>query len=256
MKDTVVVRPRRVADPTTRLICLGFCGGGAGSYGPWADSLPAGVELAAICYPGREGRFTEPFADDWDTLVEDALSAVHSATDTRYVLFGHSMGGWMAFDVASRIEELGGPLPDALVVSAANAPSRGLTPQDMFPARHESDDQLTDWMRTFGLLPAHVLDDPDLGEIAVELMRADIRVRDTFRYREGAAVSVPVQILTGDADPVIDPHATAQWRTLSKGVFRHDLLPGGHFYTPDVWRTLPTRIAALDDRSRVTPSPA
>jgi hypothetical protein len=25
----------------------------------------------------------------------------------------------------------------------------------------------------------------------------------------------------------------------------HDVLPGGHFYTPDIWRGLPSRITAL-----------
>ncbi|MFJ5548549.1 thioesterase II family protein [Streptomyces sp. NPDC093225] len=245
MQDTIVVRPRKVADARLRLVCLGFCGGGAGSYVPWADVLPEGVELAAICYPGREGRFAEDCAEDWDALAEDAVRAVLSAADTDYVLFGHSMGGWMAFDVAARIEERGGPLPKALVVSSANAPSRGLTVQDMFPAQRDSDEQIMHWMETFGLLPQYVLDDPDLRDMALELMRADVRVRDTFYHREGARVGVPVQVINGDSDEVIDPRAPEQWRRLAAGDYRHDVLPGGHFYTPEIWASLPTRIAAL-----------
>lgn len=243
--DTVVVRPRRDPEAARTLVCLGYCGGGSASYLPWAPLMPPGTELAAICYPGRDGRFLEDFAEDWDALVEDAVAAVESAADRPYVLFGHSMGGWTAFDVVSRIEERGGPLPEALVVSAANAPSRGLTPQDMFPAQRDTDEELVHWMRTFGLLPAHVLDDPELSEMAIELMRADIRVRDTFRYRDGARVSVPLQVLTGDADPVIEPNTAEQWRVLATGDFRHDVLPGGHFYTPETWAALPSRIAAL-----------
>ncbi|MEU9125508.1 alpha/beta fold hydrolase [Streptomyces sp. NPDC048506] len=245
MQDTVVVRPRPVPAASQRLVCLGFCGGGAGSYLAWTDVMPPGTELAAVCYPGREGRFAEEFARDWDELAEDAVSAVLSAADLPYVLFGHSMGGWMAFDVAARIEERGGPAPASLVVSSANAPSRGLTPQDMFPAQADSDGALMDWMTTFGLMPEHVLDDPDLSEIALELMRADIRVRDSFYHREGATVSAPLQVLTGASDEVIDPRTGQQWRKLATGPFRHDELPGGHFYTPEVWQHLPDRIAAL-----------
>lgn len=245
VSDTVVVRPRRDAQAARTLVCLGFCGGGSGSYLPWAEIMPPGVELASICYPGRDGRFLEDFAGDWDELAEDAVAAVRAAADLPYVLFGHSMGGWMAFDVAARLEERGGPVPEALVVSSANAPNRGLTPRDMFPSRQDTDEQLVHWMRTFGLLPAHVLDDPDLSEMAIDLMRADIRVRDTFHYREGAAVTVPLQVLTGDADEVIDADTAAQWRELAGGDFRHDELPGGHFYTPEIWADLPQRIAAL-----------
>ena len=251
-QETIVVRPRRVPDARLTMVCLGFCGGGAGSYMPWAPEMPERVELAAVCYPGREGRFAEDFARDWDELAEDAVRAVLGAAETPYVLFGHSMGGWMAFDVASRIAEAGGRSPEALVVSSANAPSRGLTPQDMFPAQQESDAQLLDWMRTFGLLPEHVLNDPDLQDMAVELMRADIRVRDTFHYRDGAMVDVPLQVLTGSSDEVIEPNTAEQWRALAGGGFRHDVLPGGHFYTPDIWSSLPNRIAALTELSPVS----
>lgn len=79
MKDTIVVRPRRDPSATKRFICLGFCGGGAGSYVKWADAMPSGMEFAAICYPGREGRFVDDFAGDWDELVDDTLDAVVSA---------------------------------------------------------------------------------------------------------------------------------------------------------------------------------
>lgn len=133
-QDTTVIPIKPPDRHTVRtLLCLGFCGGGTGPYHSWSDSLPAEVALSAICYPGREGRFLEPYAADWEELAADATTAVLSAADGPYVLFGHSMGGWMAFDVAARIEDAAGPAPEALVVSSCNAPDRGLTPRDMFP---------------------------------------------------------------------------------------------------------------------------
>jgi len=245
-QDLVVVRSRRTASPARTLVCLGFCGGGTGQYHQWGGVLPGDVDLAAICYPGREGRFLEECAQNWDALAEDATQAVLSAAaEGPYVLFGHSMGGWMAFDVAVRIGRLGGPAPEALVVSSANAVSRGLTSKDMFPAQQNTDEQLIGWMNTHGMMPEHVASDPDLTELAVELMRADIRVRDTFHYVPGSRVDVPLQVLTGETDTVIEPNAGGQWRSLANGDFRHDVLPGGHFYTPEVWSRLPTCIPAL-----------
>ncbi|MEV8480097.1 alpha/beta fold hydrolase [Streptomyces sp. NPDC051173] len=245
IQDTTVIRLRRSEDAERTFICLGFCGGGAGAYHPWVDTLPEGTDLTAICYPGREGRFLEDFATDWTALAEDAVDAVISAVDRPYILFGHSMGGWMAFDVAARIEAAGQPAPDALVVSSCNAPSRGLTPRDMFPSQRDTDAELLDWMETHGLMAPHVLGDPDLQEMALEIMRADIRVRDTFHCIDGSKVTVPVQMLSGLDDDVIESDAGAQWSKLALGDYRHDTLPGGHFYTPKIWKTLPQYIAAI-----------
>lgn len=245
-QDTTVVRSHRASNPSRTLVCLGFCGGGTGPYHAWGGVVPSDVDLAAICYPGREGRFLEGFARNWDELADDATEAVLSAaTEGPYVLFGHSMGGWMAFDVAVRIDKRGGAAPEALVVSSANAPSRGLTVKDMFPDQRDTDEQLLGWMRTHGLMAEHVLNDPDLQEMALELMRADIRVRDTFAHHPGHRVKIPLQVITGENDDVIDPDAGVQWKNLSLGDYRHDVLPGGHFYTPDIWRRLPTFIPAL-----------
>ncbi|WP_392667061.1 thioesterase II family protein [Streptomyces sp. LN785] len=248
MRDTTVVRPKRKPDARRILFCLGFCGGGTGAYLPWAAALPEDTELAVICYPGREGRFTEEFAETWEELVQDSLSAVRSAADRPYVLFGHSLGGWMAFDLAVRIKESGGRAPDAVVVSSANSPRRQLDGHDMWPnsprAAH-SDVLLVEWMTSFGLIPQHALDDPDLREMAVDLMRADLQVRDSFRFRPGSAVDVPLQLFTGLTDEVVEPNTADHWRELAQGGFRHDVLPGSHFYTPQVWASLPGRIPAL-----------
>ncbi|MFD4504867.1 thioesterase II family protein [Streptomyces sp. NPDC058457] len=245
-QDLIVVRSRRTENAARTLICLGFCGGGTGQYHQWGGVLPPDVDLAAICYPGREGRFMEDFAQTWDALADDTTQAVLSAAaEGPYVLLGHSMGGWMAFDVTVRIEQLGGPAPEALVVSSANAANRGLTAQDGSPTQQDTDEQLLGWMTMHGMLPEHVVNDPDLQELAVELMRADIRVRDTFHYVPGSKVSVPLQVLTGETDTVIEPNAGEYWRDLTTGDFRHDVLPGGHFYTPEVWSRIPTYIPAL-----------
>ncbi|WP_061293938.1 thioesterase II family protein [Herbidospora cretacea] len=245
MLDTVVVRRRVDPDARLRLICLGFCGGGAASYLHWDPVMPPGVELASVCYPGREGRFAADYARDWTELSGDAVAAVRSAADLPFVLYGHSMGGWMAFEVAARLEREGGPLPEAVAVSSVNAPSRGLTERDKYPSQHDTDEQLIAWIRTHGVAAEHILGDPDLRELALELMRADLRVRDTFFHRPGTRLGVPLQVLTGLTDTVVVPEARAQWSELTTGPFRYDELPGGHFFTPEVWRELPGHIAAL-----------
>lgn len=250
LQDASVVRPESRPAATHTLVCLGFCGGGTGPYRTWPALLDETTELALVCYPGREGRFTEDFAATWEELAEDAAASVLRAAEQRpYTLFGHSMGGWMAFDVAARLEERGAHAPEQLIVSACNAPDRGVTERDRFPRIEDADRRLLEWMREIGLLPAYVAEDPDLAEMAIELMRADIVVRDSYRPRPGAAVSMPVQVLYGQDDEVIEPEVAAQWARVARGGLRVDALPGGHFYTQPLWEALPEHFAPRKEQS-------
>ncbi|MFJ2766648.1 thioesterase II family protein [Streptomyces sp. NPDC087300] len=248
LQDASVVRPEPRPAAAHRIVCLGFCGGGTGPYRDWPGLLADDTELALVCYPGREGRFAEEFATSWDELAADATeSVVRAAGGLPYTLFGHSMGGWMAFDVAARLEARGGHAPERLIVSSCNAPDRGVTERDRFPRIEDADGQLLDWMQEIGLLPPYVVEDADLSEMAVELMRADILVRDSYRPAPGASVTLPVQVLYGADDAVIEPAVAEQWARVARGELRVDALPGGHFYTKPLWKALPEHFAPREE---------
>ncbi|WP_399095006.1 thioesterase II family protein [Streptomyces sp. BBFR2] len=245
VRDTTIVPLHRSPHAERTLVGLSFFGGGTAAYQPWTAHMPAGTDLAVLCYPGREGRFAEDFARDWDGLAADVTRSLRAADLGPYTLFGHSMSGWMAFDVAARLDSDEARRPEALVLSSCNAPDRGLTAGERLPTPQDADERLLEWLGTHGLLPRHVREHAGLTEVALELVRADIEVRDTFVYG-GAEVSVPLQMFFGADDPLISPDAAARWSALTSGPYRHDVLGGGHFYTPEIWQTLPSRIASIN----------
>lgn len=245
-RDAALVVPRPKPDAARRLVCLGFCGGGTAAYRPWESVLGPSVELVLICYPGRDGRYGEPLAQNWAELAADATDKVNRAADRPYGLFGHSMGGWMAFEVATRLGAAGGPLPDRLIVSSCNAPDRPLTARDRFPSLDDPDESLLTWMATIGALPSYVRADPDLTAMALKLMRADLAVRDTYRPPAQPVTTVPTQLLFGSDDAVMERDVGPRWARLCRNGCQITELPGGHFYRPDIWSTLPDHF----DRNR------
>jgi surfactin synthase thioesterase subunit len=249
-RDTAIVRPEPRPDAVRSLLCLSFCGGGPGAYHAWSARLVPSVELVLICYPGREGRFREPFAADWKQLAEDATGAVARAVaahpERPYEVFGHSMGGWMAYDVVVRLEARGTRIPERLIVSSCNAPNRGVTDRDRFPRIEDTEERLLEWMEIVGALPAYAREDLDLREMAVELMKADIKVRDSYRPTANVMTSVPVHVLYGQDDVVIDPEVAAQWGQCTLSGARADVLPGGHFYTPQIWEEFPEHFMSVN----------
>src|SRR5262249_9000434 len=159
--------------------------GGTAPFRPWAQQLPDDTELVLVCYPGRESRFTEPYATDWETLCEEVVAAVVTDVATRpYQLFGHSMGAVMAFEVAARAGRAGlGPTPRT--VSASEAPTGWPVVDGTPPHIGQTDDELLHWMSTVGQLPRGLLGEPELVQMAVSLLRADLTVSGSYRYRPG-----------------------------------------------------------------------
>lgn len=246
-----LVRPRPNPSASRVLVCLSYCGGGTAPFRRWAAELDDDVELAIVCYPGREGRFTEPFCPDWEALATEVLVALHSLRGKPFVLFGHSMGAWLAFDVATRLEQRGMRGPDAVVVSASDAPTRHAEVRARPPLLTDTDEQLCAWLRRVGQLDEEIFADPDLREMAVELLRADMRVSNSYRYVPGVTVRAPVHLLSGAEDedtPALG--AARRWRLLAAGEFRAEVLPGGHFYDEETWARLPRTFMAGVNRER------
>ena len=95
-----LVRLRRDGPCTRlRLYCLPYAGGTAGIFRPWCDLLPPGIDVWGVEYPGHGSRISEPLTDRIDVLAELVAEAVIAQPAFPYVLFGHSMGSLVAFEM-------------------------------------------------------------------------------------------------------------------------------------------------------------
>ncbi|WP_410575602.1 thioesterase II family protein [Amycolatopsis sp. cmx-4-61] len=243
--NALVFWPRPEPEAVHRLICCSYSGGGSVPFRPWRDALPPDTELVLLCYPGREGRFTDPLAERWDELLADALAAIGPVLDKPYHLFGHSMGALVAFELTAQAELSGARTPDALIVSSCEAPSNWPEHLELPPTAHDTDEELVRWVTEEGRLPEEVGEEPELMEIALEILRADLRAAEDYRY-PGTILRTPIEFAFGDADPHITPGVVERWRRLTAGEFTATRLPGGHFYTAEAWAELPRSLTSLD----------
>src|SRR5215207_9362848 len=115
MTASWLVRQRPAAAATTRLVCVPHAGGGASAFHGWDGALGADVEVYTATLPGRERRFDEP-AHTSMAGVADPLADAVSLLDPPVALYGHSMGGLIAVEVAHRLSAAGRP-PVALFVA-------------------------------------------------------------------------------------------------------------------------------------------
>ncbi len=208
-----------------RLVAFPHAGGAASFFRPWAGELPASVELLAVQYPGRADRLSEAVIDRMDRMADLVAEALLGLLDRPLLLFGHSLGAAVAFEVALRLRSRAAPA--GLAVSGQRGPSV-MEPGD----RHLWPDELLwDDVRKLNGTAASVLDHPELTRMVLPYLRSDHRLLETYRPRPASSLDCPITALVGDRDPELTVDHARRWAEVTRGAFDLRVFPGGdHFY--------------------------
>lgn len=219
--------------PQLRLICLPYAGGSSFIFRDWDGLLPPGVEVSAWELRGRGRRFSEaPHTRIKDVVGEVAEDVACGAAP--FALYGHSMGGILAFEVARELRRRGTPAPRALFVAAASAPQRTAVPS----AYHRLPDRdLIERLRKFNGTPQVLFDNPELLRACLPVMRADFQLVETYCYQPEPPLECPIVAFGGLRDRVVDRGLLPGWEEQTSAGFSLEWLAGDHFF-PATARTV------------------
>lgn len=209
------------------LFCFPHSAGGASAYSSWVGRSPQ-VDVQPVQLPGREDLIALPPVDDMANLVDLLGREISAVAPARYALFGHSMGAAIAAELAVWFDRRGCP-PQLLVVSSAPVPPMTEAARAGLPLPPDNDGELVAHLLSLGGTPAEVFADPELREIMLEVVRADMRLlrghRPTFDR-----LPVPLLVLGAVHDEVITSGQLGAWHEHA-GVRHHaHMLAGDHFY--------------------------
>lgn len=117
-----LVEQKQNSDAMT-LICFPHAGGSASQYHAWQELLGTKLRVAAVQLPGRGGRYREAHVRSLGAAAEEVVAVLAMRESRPFALFGHSLGGLLAFEVARRCMEQGLRRPERLFVAGATPPS-------------------------------------------------------------------------------------------------------------------------------------
>ncbi|MCG8907010.1 MULTISPECIES: thioesterase II family protein [Pseudomonas] len=210
-----------------RLFCLPYSGASAMVYARWKRQLPNWIEACPVELPGRGRRFAESLQTDLRALASQLADEIAARLDQPYALFGHSLGGLLAFELAHALRERGLPRPQALFASAASAPARRDSHREL--AQEQSDAQLIERMRRLGGTPEAVFADEEMLRLTLPVMRADFLLCGLYDYRPRAPLACPIHVFGGKADR-LSVDSLSAWQDETSAGFSLEMLDGGHFF--------------------------
>lgn len=213
-----------------KLFCIPFAGGSAAAFNPWRGLLNDHIEFRPIELAGRGRRIREPLFKSIPEAVEDVYKIVKDElTQAPYALYGHSMGSVIAFELYYKIKENNLPGPIHMFFSGRGAPHM---PRDHKKKYHlMADDEFKREMIALGGMSDEFFEHPELLEVFLPLLRGDLRVNETYEYKEKAEpLTCGITVLNGKEDSEITPEEIDAWRIHGAGNCNFHLFDRGHFF--------------------------
>lgn len=218
--------PRRGAGTRhnlSRLYCLAYAGGSAHMYAPWQGTIDPAVEVCPIQLPGRGERFHEAPFTDLAELVRTIAHVIARQGRQPFSLFGHSLGGLLAFEISRFQMAAGLPLPQHLFVSGCAAP-RYRPPGSGL--HRLADAALVAALQDYKGTPAELLEHREV----LPTVRADFALVENYRYQPGPLLELPLTVLAGREDPIDSRLQVEGWAEETTAECRVEWLDGDHFF--------------------------
>lgn len=234
-------REEQVGSP--RLFAFPFAGGQSLSYRPLAEKLPATWGVFAIDPPGHGWVGGEPIRQI-DAMADFYLEHVPRELLTGSVLFGHSLGGLVAWSLARRLEERNLPAP-ALILCGTRPPHRR---DDYEPFSKLGDQRLLEVLIDMGGVPSEWAAEPELFDYFKGALRADFEAFETYSPPSERSMT-PVLAMGSLGDNVCQAEHVKEWSRYCANL-TVEIVTGGHLFVMSHPESVARRIVEFVDRPR------
>jgi len=193
----------------------------------WQSQLPSEVELCPVQLPGRGRRLKEAAYTNVHALVQELAQGLFPFLGKPFAFFGHSMGATISFELARYLRREHHLMPRHLFFSGRRAPH---IPAGHAPTYNLPDPEFLIALRDLKGTSHEALEQPDLMELMLPLLRADFELSETYTYLNGPLLDCPMSIYGGQEDDDVPREHLEAWGKLTTGSVSLKMFPGDHFF--------------------------
>ena len=211
-----------------RLFCLHYAGGAANIFSSWADPLNNVADVYAVQLPGRWERHSEKAFTNVDQAVAALQSAVGQEAIGPFAVLGYSLGALIGFEWIRLLRKQQKTLPIHFFVLSRAGPQTKSPYHEIYKL---SDDQfLKEMQKNYGGVPEVIFQDEDLRNLFLPVMRADMEMFETYKYREEPPLEIPITAIRGTEDIGLLSANFDAWSSMTSSQFHKVEFKAGHFF--------------------------
>ncbi len=221
-----IVYSKHNPQASLRLFCFPYAGGGASIFRTWQENLPATIEVCPIELPGRGTRMGYSLFTKLSPLLQALTEALLPYLDKPFAFFGHSFGALLCFELAHLLYKDYDLEPVHLLVSGRQAPQI----PDRAPLHALNELMLMAELHRLNGTPKAVLDNPEMMQLLMPILRADLAIDETYAYASKTPLKCPITVFGGLQDPETNLDDLEAWRQHTSNCFSLHMLPGDRFF--------------------------
>lgn len=219
-----------------KLFCIPYAGGSADIiYTSWRKYLAPNIKMIPVEYSGHGRRMGEGLNKSIEELARDLFDTIiepEVIDCTDYMIYGHSMGTVVVYELLKLIKEKNYSLPHTIFLSGRYSPNI------VYPKEQTSllsDKQLIDRLVELGGAPANIYDYPELIKAHTPIIRNDYKLIEQYNF------TMPISnfdsdlfFIYSDNDPYLaDRKKVDEWKYYTNKNFSVAEMEGNHFFIND-----------------------
>lgn len=226
-----ILKPKNIDKSDYKLFCIPYAGGGATVFREWQKLFGDKLCVCPIQLPGRESRMGEPLVSDIHVLADMIYKGIKDELNCRFSVFGHSMGGMVAYELTKRIIGNSGKNPDVLFMSGTSLTRR----KKDVPVSHLDDGKLFEYLMNLGGMEPALLQNEAIRKMYMEtyfpIIKNDYELIENYTC-EPYKLNCRVRAFAGRNDGEISDIESREIMQFAED-FTIKFFDGGHFFIND-----------------------
>ena len=225
-----------------KLLCFPHAGGISLYYGFLRKYTYRNLDRILVFDYPRDSLIPSGTPDDFRFYTSAAADYIrkNTAPDEDYLLFGHSMGAFVACEAGLIMQNIDGHPPKGVVVSGQNPPYA------VTMGKHtEVPDDMYEFAKKLGGVPQKILDHPEICERFYRFAETDLKAVSQYApvLPEPSERLAHGLLIYGADDIIVDKAYTGDWDKTFRCMEPPKIFDGDHFY----FNQCPEALSALID---------